>query len=76
MRRIVQRGEDEDCKEDGDEGEAVTGSDREEPDLLLHSARFIKSELELLRAKFDWLPLVPFILGLFPLLNLYVTGSE
>lgn len=61
LRWIVQHGENEERKEDGDEGEAVTGSDREEPDLLLHSARFIKSELELLRAKFEELPSCSFV---------------
>ena len=61
LRWIIQHGVGEERKKDGDGGEAVIGSDREDLDLLLHSARFINSELELLRAKFEELPSCSFV---------------
>ena len=51
LRWLVQRGEDEECVEVGERREAATGLDREEADLLLHSARFINYKLKLLRTQ-------------------------
>ena len=61
LRRLVQRDEDEEHVEVGERGEAATGLDREEADLLLHSARFINEKLKLLRTQFEALPSCSFV---------------
>ena len=61
LRWLVQHGGDEERVEVGERGEAATGLDREEADLLLHSARFINEKLQLLRTQFDALPSCSFV---------------
>ena len=66
LKRIVKRidisSTDEEYIDDGGQREEVSiGSDREEIELLLHSARFINGKIELLRTRLEELPSTSFI---------------